>query len=78
MLNFGKNLNNWLPKEQLDLFKNKGKCVEVDTGQSRQSVYRLVVKNLAEYTDEKFAEKPLTERSEILLGLRPYPRKQLV
>ena len=62
----------------VDLFKNKGKCVEVDTGQSRQSVYRLVVKNLAEYTDEKFAEKPLTERSEILLGLRPYPRKQLV
>ena len=23
MLNFGKSLNNWLPKDQLDLFKNK-------------------------------------------------------
>ena len=59
----------------VELFKSKNKCVEIDTGQSRQAVYDLVVSNLAEYTDIELAAKPLTERSEILLGLRPYPRK---
>lgn len=57
------------------LFKSKNKCVEVDTSQDRQAVYALVVRNLAEHTDEKLAAKPLTERAEILLGLRPYPKK---
>jgi hypothetical protein len=28
---------------------------------------------LAEFTDPNHAARPLTERSEILLGLRPYP-----
>ena len=60
----------------VELFKSQNKCVEVDTSQDRQTVYALVSSNLAEYTDRKFAAKPLTERSEILLGLRPYPRKE--
>ena len=55
-------------------FKSKGKCVEVDTSQDRQSVYNLVGKHLAEHTDDKLAAQPLTERAEILLGLRPYPK----
>lgn len=55
-------------------FKSKNKCVEVDTSQDRQAVYSLVARNLEEYTDKKLAEKPLTERAEILLGLRPYPK----
>jgi UMP-CMP kinase len=59
----------------VELFKSKNKCVEVDTSQDRQAVYALVVSNLAEYTDRKFATEPLTERSEILLGLKPYPKK---
>lgn len=59
----------------VELFRSKGKCVEIDTSQDRQAVYDLVVSNLAEYTDSTFAAKPLTERAEILLGLRPYPKK---
>ena len=60
----------------VEFFKSKNKCVEVDTSQDRQAVYALVNNNLAEYTDRKCAEKPLTERAEILLGLRPYPRNE--
>lgn len=57
-------------------FRSKGKCIEIDTSQDRQAVYDLVVSNLAEYTDSTFAAQPLTERAEILLGLRPYPKKE--
>jgi UMP-CMP kinase len=58
----------------VEFFKSKGKCVEVDTSQERQVVYALLRDNLAEYTDRNLAAKRLTERAEILLGLRPYPR----
>ena len=60
----------------VELFKSKNKCVEIDTSQSRQDVYSMVVENLAEFTDSSLIDKPLTERSEILLGLRPYPKKK--
>jgi UMP-CMP kinase len=59
----------------VELFKSKNKCAEVDCGQDREAVYALVVSTLAEYTDHGFADKPLSERAEILLGLRPYPKK---
>jgi len=59
----------------VELFKAKGKCVEIDTSQDRQAVYDLVKEQLAEHTDSELADKPLTERAEILLGLRPYPKK---
>ncbi|MDA0587881.1 MAG: nucleoside monophosphate kinase [Planctomycetota bacterium] len=59
----------------VELFKSKQKCVEVDTSQDRQAVYDLVASNLAEHTDRELAARPLTERAEMLLGLRPYPRK---
>ena len=58
----------------VELFKSKEKCVEVDTSLDRQAVYALVAENLAEYTDQELAKKPLTERAEMLLGLRPYPK----
>jgi len=58
----------------VDFFKSKDRCIEVDTSQDRESVYALVASNLAEFTDSELAAKPLTERSEILLGLRPYPK----
>jgi len=57
----------------VEFFKSEELCVEVDTGQDRQSVYARVESNLAEYTDKNLAAKPLTERAEMLLGLRPYP-----
>ncbi|MGY8643206.1 MAG: nucleoside monophosphate kinase [Verrucomicrobiales bacterium] len=59
----------------VELFKSKGKCMEVDTGQDRQAVYALVESNMAEFTDEESAAKPLTERAEMLLGLRPFLKK---
>ncbi len=60
----------------VDLFKKQGKCVEVDTSQNREAVYTLVAGNLAEHTDSELAAKPLTERAEMLLGLRPFPGKE--
>ena len=59
----------------VEFFKSKDKCLELDTSHDRQAVYDLVSQNLAAYTDEELAAKPLTERAEILLGLRPYPKK---
>ncbi len=60
----------------VELFKSQGKCVEIDTSQSRQAVYDEVVSHLAEYTDKELVAKPLTERAEMLLGLRPYPKQK--
>jgi len=62
----------------VEFFKSKNKCVEVDTSQDRQGVYALVVSNLVEYTDKNFAAKPLTERAEMLLGLKPYRKEEKV
>ncbi len=59
----------------VELFKSKSLCVKIDTSQDRQTVYALVSSNLAEHTKSDFAAKPLTERAEILLGLRPYPNE---
>ena len=59
----------------VQLFREQDRCVEIDTSRGRQDVYELVVAQLAEHTAQKYASKPLTERSEILLGLRPWPKK---
>ena len=59
----------------VEFFKSKNKCIEINTSADRQTVYRHVVDNLAEHTDAKLAEQPLSERAEILLGLKPYPKK---
>ena len=53
-------------------FRSLGQCVEIDTGQDRQSVYAIVAKALAEFTDAEIKRQPLTERAEMLLGLRPF------
>ncbi len=58
----------------VEVFKSKNKCIEIDASQDRQTVYNLVSSHLAEYTDKDFADRPLSERAEILLGLRPYPK----
>ncbi len=60
----------------VELFKSKNKCIEVDTSQERQTVYDLVANHLGEFTDETLAAQPLTERAEILLGLRPWPKEE--
>lgn len=60
----------------VEIFKQQSKCVRIDTSQSRQAVYELVKSNLAEFTDDKLAGKPLTDRAQILLGLKRYPRQK--
>jgi UMP-CMP kinase len=60
----------------VQLFKSKNKCVEVDASQDRPAVYAVLKKNLAEHTNQQLAANPFTEKSEMLLGLRPYPRTE--
>lgn len=57
----------------VELFKSHDKCVEIDTSQPRQAVYEIVRQHLAEFTDPDIAARPLTERAQIILGLRAYP-----
>lgn len=59
----------------LELFRSKDKVVEVDASQDREAVYAILSANLAQHTDPRLAADPLTERSEMLLGLRPYPKR---
>jgi UMP-CMP kinase len=61
----------------IDLFKGMNKCVEIDSSQDRQTVYSLLKGALADFTEETLAEKPLTEKAEMLLGLRPWPKKKI-
>ncbi|MFN7025414.1 MAG: nucleoside monophosphate kinase [Pseudorhizobium sp.] len=56
-------------------FKGLSKCAEIDTSQDRQTVYRLLRAQLADQTDSENLARPLSEKSEILLGLRPYNDK---
>ena len=59
----------------VELFKKANKCVEIDSSKDRQSVYNLVANHLSEHTDEVFADKPLTDRAMMLLGLKPFPKE---
>lgn len=59
----------------IELFKTQNRCVEIDTSQQRQAVYALVADNLAEHTDLELTDRPLSERAEMLLGLRPFAKK---
>ena len=61
----------------VELFRKEGKCIDIDTSPDRPSVYAVVAENLSEYTDKALANKPLTERAEMLLGLRPFPSKNV-
>ncbi|MFN4115192.1 MAG: nucleoside monophosphate kinase [Inhella sp.] len=58
----------------VEFFKRQGKCVEIDTSLDRETVYAKFRAQLAPYTDSTQMAQALCERSEILLGLRPYPR----
>lgn len=55
-------------------FKLQGKCIEIDTSLRRQAVYELVKEQLAGRSDADVLNRPLCERAEVLLGLRPYPK----
>lgn len=53
-----------------------GKCVEIDTSLDRQTVFKIVCDELKKYGNHGSQPKQLTERAEILLGLKPYPRAE--
>ena len=58
----------------VELFRSHEKVTEIDSSQDRQVVYEQVKTCLADFTDSEAAVKPLTERAEMLLGLRPFPK----
>ena len=58
----------------VDFFKQQDKCIEVDTSLGRQEVYDLFKTHLTEFTEQDLVERPLTERAEMLLGIRPFPK----
>lgn len=59
----------------LERFKHENRVVEVDASRSREEVYALVSKQLEAHTDPELIAQPLTEKSQMLLGLRPYPKR---
>ena len=59
----------------LEHFHRAHRVTRVDASQSRQAVYAVVAEALAAHTDPALAAQPLTEHSEMLLGLRPFPSK---
>jgi len=59
----------------VQLFRGRANCIEIFTSGDRQEVYQLFAEQLSPYTDKTFAAKPLSERAEMLLGLRPWPKK---
>ena len=59
----------------VEFFKSKNKCEVIDTSSDRETVYAKVKQYLSEDTNCEFLNKPLTEHAEVLLGLRPYPKK---
>lgn len=58
----------------VQFFKSNGRCVEIDTSQDRATVYLLVRHQLAPHTAPHLMAQPLSEKGQILLGLKPYPR----
>ena len=60
----------------VQIFKDNGKCLEIDTSQKREDVYKMVRETLEAWTDKLLTERPITERGEMLLGLRPYPKRE--
>ena len=61
----------------VEFFRENGECIEIDTSLDRQAVYGLVEKSLADHTETELAKKPLSERAEMLLGLRPFPKEKI-
>jgi UMP-CMP kinase len=59
----------------VEYFRSRGKCVEIDTSLDRQAVFKIVCDQLAMLSPEASEPKPLTQRAEILLGLKPYPKE---
>jgi len=59
----------------VEVFEKQGMCVQVDSSKAREEVWALVKAQLVPHTEAGLVEKPLTEEAEMLLGLRPYPKR---
>jgi len=59
----------------VDVFRAATKCTELDSSTPREEVWASVKNALAPWTEATRNESALSERSEMLLGLRPYPKK---
>ena len=57
----------------VDVFRAAGKVVDVDSSKDRQDVWALVKEALSEWSTK---DEELTERSECLLGMRPWPKRE--
>ena len=62
--------------QTVNLFREAGKAVEVDSSKARTDVYALVKDKLAPWTNKAYLDRPLSEKSEMNLGLRPWPSKE--
>jgi adenylate kinase family enzyme len=61
----------------VELFQKANKCVEIDSSRSRQAVFDVVASHLEEHTDADLADKPLSDRAMMLLGLKPFPKEPI-
>lgn len=59
----------------VDVFRSAGKVVDVDSSKPRPEVWDLVKEKLAPWSDSTLAVQALAEKSECLLGIRPWPKK---
>jgi UMP-CMP kinase family protein len=59
----------------VDFYSEQGKCIYVDTSEPRDHVYGVVSALLSSYTDVDVQLAPLSERSQEILGMRPYRKK---
>jgi adenylate kinase family enzyme len=59
----------------VNVYQDQGKCIYVDTSQPREHVYGVVSALLSPYTEVEGQLAPLTERSQEILGMRPYRKK---
>ena len=56
-------------------FEEKGQCIQTDSSKTREEVWTVVKEQLVPLTAPELVQKPLTEASEVLLGLKPDPKR---
>ena len=59
----------------VDLFRKKGKIVDVDSSKGRTDVWELVKSSLLPHSDSSVMIEELSDQSQCLLGLKKWPKK---
>ena len=60
----------------VEVFRGMNKVVEIDSSQARSDVWNMVRNKLAGMSDQEKLNAPLTEKSECMLGLRKWPKRE--